>query len=344
MSPRSRPGPYNGTAQTGVAAGVGYTVSGNVATNAGDYTATVMLVDPANTVWADDTSAPTVTTNRTVNWSIAPAAAAVITVADGGATTNTAYFASLAAAIGAAPTNSTVRLLADVEEPAVPLDTPITLDLNGHFWTVEPAEGETNPGTITISAAVELVNTSESDPSIASSAGPVVSVVAGGSLTVGDNAGIKHTGDQTSGAGVSVAEGGILVVDGGMVGIGVVSSGRVQVSDGNVVGDIAATGANAVVAISGGLVGGGGVVAEGADVAVSGGVIRYRRRRRFGFRRRYGRNLRSPREYNRQRRTGRHPGNARRHRRPLRKESGGIRRHGRLSRGWLRRPGIRRDA
>ena len=33
----------------------GYTVSGNVATNAGTYTATVALADPANTVWADAT-------------------------------------------------------------------------------------------------------------------------------------------------------------------------------------------------------------------------------------------------------------------------------------------------
>jgi len=72
---------YDGTEKTGVLAGAGYTLSGNTATNAGSYTATVTLADPANAVWADDTTAPTTATNKTVAWSIAPASM-TITVAD----------------------------------------------------------------------------------------------------------------------------------------------------------------------------------------------------------------------------------------------------------------------
>ena len=62
---------YDGTEKTGVAAGAGYTLSGNTAMAAGDYTATATLSDPANTVWATDAAAPTVATNKTVAWSIA---------------------------------------------------------------------------------------------------------------------------------------------------------------------------------------------------------------------------------------------------------------------------------
>ena len=65
---------YDGTEKTGVLAGAGYTLSDNTATAARDYTATATLSDPANTVWATDAAAPTVATNKTVAWSIAPAA------------------------------------------------------------------------------------------------------------------------------------------------------------------------------------------------------------------------------------------------------------------------------
>ena len=68
---------YDGNEKIGVLSGTGYTLSGNTATNAGDYTATVSLADPANTVWATDTAAPTATTNQIVSWSIAPATMAI---------------------------------------------------------------------------------------------------------------------------------------------------------------------------------------------------------------------------------------------------------------------------
>ena len=60
---------YTGEEQTGVAAGTGYTVTDGSATAAGDYTATVALVDPSGTHWRDGTTAA-----KTIPWSIAQAA------------------------------------------------------------------------------------------------------------------------------------------------------------------------------------------------------------------------------------------------------------------------------
>ena len=64
---------YDGSEKTGVLTGADYTLSGNTATNAGSYTATVKLADPASTVWAGDTVAPTTATNKTVSWLIGKA-------------------------------------------------------------------------------------------------------------------------------------------------------------------------------------------------------------------------------------------------------------------------------
>ena len=66
---------YDGTEQTGVAEGTGYTIAGNKATNAGEYTATLTLAE--NYKWSDDTADAT----KTVAWSIAKKAA-TITVAN----------------------------------------------------------------------------------------------------------------------------------------------------------------------------------------------------------------------------------------------------------------------
>ena len=60
---------YNGKAQKGVAASEYYTVSGNSATNAGSYTATLKLKDEEETCWSDGT-----VTNKTVKWKINKAA------------------------------------------------------------------------------------------------------------------------------------------------------------------------------------------------------------------------------------------------------------------------------
>ena len=62
---------YDGTVQTGVATGTGYLLSGNTGTAADDYTATATLADTANTVWADDTTAPTANAAKPIAWSIA---------------------------------------------------------------------------------------------------------------------------------------------------------------------------------------------------------------------------------------------------------------------------------
>ena len=55
---------YNGEEQTGVASGVGYTLTGNTATNAGSYTATATLED--GYTWSDGG-----TDAKTISWSIA---------------------------------------------------------------------------------------------------------------------------------------------------------------------------------------------------------------------------------------------------------------------------------
>lgn len=66
---------FNGTEQTGVAAGTGYTLSGTyAATNAGDYTATATLED--GYVWSDSS-----TEAKSINWSIAAKTDATVVVA-----------------------------------------------------------------------------------------------------------------------------------------------------------------------------------------------------------------------------------------------------------------------
>ena len=64
---------YDGTVLTGVAEGEGYTLSGNTATDAGNYTATATLA--AGYVWTGGS-----TEAQTINWSIAPDANAEVTV------------------------------------------------------------------------------------------------------------------------------------------------------------------------------------------------------------------------------------------------------------------------
>jgi surface protein len=57
---------YNGKEQTGVAAGEGYTVTGGLATDPGTYTATLSLVDKANTAWSTTGTSDDIE----VSWSI----------------------------------------------------------------------------------------------------------------------------------------------------------------------------------------------------------------------------------------------------------------------------------
>ena len=56
---------YDGTEKTVIAAGEHYTVSGNTATNAGSYTATLTLTDTANYTWSDGSTA-----DVEITWSI----------------------------------------------------------------------------------------------------------------------------------------------------------------------------------------------------------------------------------------------------------------------------------
>ncbi|MBQ9727019.1 MAG: InlB B-repeat-containing protein, partial [Kiritimatiellae bacterium] len=73
---------YDGTEQTGVEAGQGYTLSGDaVGTDAGDYTATASLADAENTVWADATEVnAAATAAKTIDWSIAKAPLSALAV------------------------------------------------------------------------------------------------------------------------------------------------------------------------------------------------------------------------------------------------------------------------
>ena len=59
---------YDGTEKTVIAAGEHYTVTGNTATNAGSYTATLTLTDTANYTWSDGSTA-----DVEITWSIAKA-------------------------------------------------------------------------------------------------------------------------------------------------------------------------------------------------------------------------------------------------------------------------------
>ena len=65
---------YDGTEKIGVIAGTGYTLTGNIATNAGNYTATATLED--GYVWADTT-----TEAKSINWSIAVNSGATVDLA-----------------------------------------------------------------------------------------------------------------------------------------------------------------------------------------------------------------------------------------------------------------------
>ena len=59
---------YDGAEKTVIAAGEHYTVTGNTATNAGNYTATLTLTDTANYTWSDGSTA-----DVEITWSIAKA-------------------------------------------------------------------------------------------------------------------------------------------------------------------------------------------------------------------------------------------------------------------------------
>lgn len=56
---------WTGEPQTGVPEGEGYTLSGNVETAPGNYTAEASLIDPVNMVWEDGTAEP-----KQISWSI----------------------------------------------------------------------------------------------------------------------------------------------------------------------------------------------------------------------------------------------------------------------------------
>ena len=77
---------YNGSQQTGVASGTGYTVTDGAKTSAGDYTASVSLSDKTNTEWADTHA----TADQNISWSIAKKSLTVTATINGKADNTTA--------------------------------------------------------------------------------------------------------------------------------------------------------------------------------------------------------------------------------------------------------------
>ena len=152
---------YTGSEQTGVAAGTGYTLTGDKATNAGDYTATATLADAENTVWADDTTAPTANANKSINWSIAKATATAPTavanlVYDGteqtGVAVGTGYTLTGNTATDAGDYTATATLAANYEWDADPATGTKTID-----WSIAPK-------AVTVTADNASKNIGESDP------------------------------------------------------------------------------------------------------------------------------------------------------------------------------------
>jgi len=218
--------------------------------------------------------------------------ATVITVAQDGTTTETGY-ASLEEAIEAAGAGATVRLEGDVSEAVAGIDKPVTLDLNGHTWTVpteRDEEGYLTTEPIAITAAVTVTDSSENGGgSIESIASPAVTVAGtGASLTVEEGATIASTDGEGGfdGDAVEVGDGGSVVVDGGTVkGTVAVAENAtgagVTVKDGSVDEIYVNDGATATVAVTGGEVVDGIIAvdddqtagATAATVTVAGGSV-----------------------------------------------------------------------
>ena len=129
---------YNGQGQTGVAAGDGYTVSGNVATNAGTYAATVALADPENTVWADDDVAPSTNATRTVTFTIA--AVYVAQVGDEKFFTIAEAITAAGGLDAAAPEVITLLADADASVTLTATSQRLRVALENHKLTVLPGD------------------------------------------------------------------------------------------------------------------------------------------------------------------------------------------------------------
>ncbi len=202
---------YDGTEKTGVASGTGYTLTGDKATNAGDYTATATLADAANTVWADDTTAPTANAAKSIAWSIAKATVAVPTAVanltyDGteqtGVAAGTGYTLSgTTVATAAGDYTATATLAANYDWSDETLTGPQTIDWSIAKATVAVAA---DPKTQVYGASAEeltytagdLFGSDEFSGALAREAGDAVGTYAIniGTLSAGDNYTISFTG------------------------------------------------------------------------------------------------------------------------------------------------------
>ena len=139
---------YDGGAKTGVVAGAGYTLTGNVATNAGTYTATATL-EP-NYFWADGSSEPT-----NVVWTIAKGTKDVGGVTVAGETRVAWDGAEKTLAVAGVPTGVT----ATPSWSAPPVE-PGTYTLTVSFAPTDAANwnaiAETKTATLTITAPVAV--------------------------------------------------------------------------------------------------------------------------------------------------------------------------------------------
>ena len=130
---------YNGKSQTGVAAGEGYTVTGNTQTDAGDYTAVATL--DKNHAWADGT-----TDSAKAAWSIAKK-----TVAKPSAAANLVYTGKVQTGV---TSGEGYTVTGNTQTNAGTYAAVATLDKN-HAW----ADGTTAPATVqwTITKAAQNV-------------------------------------------------------------------------------------------------------------------------------------------------------------------------------------------
>lgn len=130
---------YNGKSQTGVAAGEGYTVTGNTQTDAGDYTAVATL--DKNHAWADGT-----TNSAKAAWSIAKK-----TVAKPSAVANLVYTGKVQTGV---TSGEGYTVTGNTQTNAGTYAAVATLDKN-HAW----ADGTTAPATVqwTITKAAQNV-------------------------------------------------------------------------------------------------------------------------------------------------------------------------------------------
>ncbi len=170
---------YDGTEKTGVAAGTGYTLSGNTATAAGSYTATATLEE--GYVWSDDSSEA-----KEISWSIGKASLTATaenkSVIRGETVPYTITYSGFvngedATALTSAPTASCTYNPTDFSASATSYAITLSggsavnydITLNNGTLTVTPCEAaiEQGGGTSYVTSLSEVVNAAQDNATVA---------------------------------------------------------------------------------------------------------------------------------------------------------------------------------